>query len=345
MFALSFVACDNYEEPNPQPQTNPQEPVYSATDVDLKPTAPASIDLPALNAAKVTTVEVIKVDSVGVLPEGFKPSFTYQLSDTEGFDKVATIPVTLDETGKTGSVTTDGLEEAYEELIGLSTSTRKIYARALAYGVNGTMVSRLGGENTYFAATSFELTPDAMIVLYTPGNANGWNAANSLKVYSTDNVTFSGVAYLDGEFKFADTLDWSGIDYGAGDEPGTLLQGSQTNLKVDEAGLYWVDLNVEELTYSLSYLSTLGAIGSFNNWLGDIPLTPNDNYSVWTGVVEFDEGGEWKVRANNDWAISFGGSYNDIVYNGGNLAVPGAGAYKVTLDFNSRPYIITTAKE
>ena len=35
LFALSFVACDNYEEPNPTPQTNPQEPIFKASDITV----------------------------------------------------------------------------------------------------------------------------------------------------------------------------------------------------------------------------------------------------------------------------------------------------------------------
>lgn len=51
LFALSFAACDNYEEPNPRPQTNPQEPVLAVSDVVVTQdvSADAAYDLKALN--------------------------------------------------------------------------------------------------------------------------------------------------------------------------------------------------------------------------------------------------------------------------------------------------------
>ena len=70
------------------------------------------------------------------------------------------------------------------------------------------------------------------------------------------------------------------------------------------------------------------------DWSADTDLTFNTTTNVWEGQVTFFDTGEYKFRANDDWAISFGGALDNIVYNAGNLATPGAGTYNVTLDLS-----------
>ena len=129
-------------------------------------------------------------------------------------------------------------------------------------------------------------------------------------------------------------------------ETGTLsIDGSADNLSVGESGLYWVEVNTRALTYNMTGISSLGVIGNFNGWNGDAEMSHNDDYTVWTADVTFDGTGEWKIRANNDWAISFGTSLENMTYNGSNLPDPGVGTYTVTFDISKVPYTATcTAK-
>ena len=187
-------------------------------------------------------------------------------------------------------------------------------------------------------------------VLYTPGDSNGWSQTASMILGSEDGVEYTGLIYVDGEFKFCSQPDWNGINYGARkDDNGDVVEGKLDtdggagNLSA-AAGLYWASVNTSKLTYSLEPISTLSVIGSFNDWGGDVELTPDQSHKVYTGEVNFPGDGEWKIRANNDWAISFGNSMEDMTYNGGNLKDPGAGTYTVTFDLTTIPYTATCTK-
>lgn len=187
----------------------------------------------------------------------------------------------------------------------------------------------------------FERQPDIQI-LYTPGGSNGWNAGESQQLWSTDATNYSGVVYLDGEFKFADTTDWSGTNYGSTGENGTLsTDGGAGNLTADR-GLYWAEVNVSDLTYKLSPISTLGLIGNATplGWDGSTALTPSEDFLTWTATVDLTEG-EFKFRANDAWDIDFGGSLDNVVYKGPNIAWSTAGTKTVTLYLGQRPYTAT----
>ena len=119
--------------------------------------------------------------------------------------------------------------------------------------------------------------------------------------------------------------------------------GGASNLSAP-TGLYWASVNTDKLTYSLEPITTLGVIGTFNGWGGDAEMTPDASHKVYTAEVNFPGDGEWKIRANNDWAISFGNSMENMTFNGGNLQDPGAGTYTVTFDLTTIPYTATCTK-
>lgn len=184
---------------------------------------------------------------------------------------------------------------------------------------------------------------EKMSYLYTPGNSNGWNqGASQLLAYNADKGYFEGYAYLDGEFKFTNQPNWDGTNYGNSGTDGTLsTDGGAGNLNAPEAGLYYLTVNVDELTYTMVKIESYGAIGGFNGWGAQTEMTPSDNYLKWTGEVTFAAGDEWKFRANDNWDINLGGSVSNLVLNGSNLAAPGAGTYEVTLDLSALPYTCT----
>ena len=70
------------------------------------------------------------------------------------------------------------------------------------------------------------------------------------------------------------------------------------------------------------------------------------SYSSKEAVGEVTFGaGEFKFRANNEWTINLGGSMDDLQQDGGNLASPGAGTYKVILDLSTLPYVCILEKK
>lgn len=181
--------------------------------------------------------------------------------------------------------------------------------------------------------------------LYTPGSSNDWSQENSQMLFTSNNEEYMGFAYLTSEFKFTSAPNWDGQNFGAGDEAGTLSTGGDSgNLTVESAGLYWCDVNIDALTYTLTEVTSISMIGDFNEWGGDVEMTPSEDFLTWTGTLTLEAAGGWKFRVNNDWAVNLGGSLTDLVPNGDNINGE-PGTFTVTLDLSKLPYSCTvTAK-
>lgn len=174
--------------------------------------------------------------------------------------------------------------------------------------------------------------------LYTPGNSNGWSQPSSQMLYTSDYTNYEGYAYLNGDFKFSSQANWDGINYGNADEEGKLSNdGGAGNLTAPANSLYWCKANIASLTYSLYQVNTIGAIGDFNGWAASVALTPSADFLIWEGDVDFGDGtGTWKLRCNDDWEVSLGGSSLDDAHQcNDNLPAPGAGVHHVTLDLSA----------
>lgn len=189
--------------------------------------------------------------------------------------------------------------------------------------------------------------------LYTPGGANNWTPASAAKIYPTETgVTFESWIPLDGEFKFTTEPSWSGIAFGKGAEEGSLSTAPDAgNLSTGgAAGLYCVRMNTVSMTWETVYgpVQSWGVIGGFagSDWSTDVAMTPDADKQIWKATITFAAGDEFKFRADGAWDIQYGNSGNgldDLVCDGGsgNLTVPAAGTYEVTLDLSKVPYHAT----
>ena len=164
-------------------------------------------------------------------------------------------------------------------------------------------------------------------VLYMAGDANGWNQIDYLS--SEDGVHFTGYMYLNQNgFKFCTQKDWDGTNYG-----GAFFGESEDNIMMtQEAGFYQVDVDLSARTYTLSPFN-IGIIGNAtpSGWASDTDMTYNPTERCWEikGVELSD--GEMKFRANDDWALSWGGELDNLTtQNGPNIAVT-AGTYDIKL--------------
>ncbi len=183
--------------------------------------------------------------------------------------------------------------------------------------------------------------------LYTPGNSNGWSQTASQLLTTTDYVNYSGYAYLNGEFKFSTAPNWDGTNFGSTGVEGQLTgDGGAGNLNAPVAGLYWLNVNISNLTYSAVLCSTYGLIGDSTpgGWDASTPLTPSADFLKWTATVTLKDG-EFKFRANDAWDINLGGEMNNLTPGGNNIKSPGAGTYEVTLDLSTVPYTCTLVKK
>ena len=173
-------------------------------------------------------------------------------------------------------------------------------------------------------------------VLYMKGDANGWNGYDYLA--GDDGVHFTGFMYLNQNgFKFTTAPDWSGTGYGANFDTAP----DAKNIVITEpAGYYQVDVDLFKKTYTLTPITSIGIIGSASpkGWDSDVDMTYvpyNKDTKEVNGYWEVKNitlsAGEIKFRANDDWAISWGGELDNLTTkNGGNITVE-AGTYDIKL--------------
>ena len=171
-------------------------------------------------------------------------------------------------------------------------------------------------------------------VLYMAGDANGWATNDYLA--GEDGVHFTGFMYLNQNgFKFCTQPKWEGTNYGANFD----TAGDAANITMTEdAGYYKVDVDLENKSYVLTPITTIGIIGSAspNGWDSDVDMTyvPYNAETKELGYWEAKDitlaSGEIKFRANDDWAINWGGDVNALTQGGDNISVE-AGTYDIKL--------------
>ena len=137
---------------------------------------------------------------------------------------------------------------------------------------------------------------------------------------------------MDGEYKFKPNADnWDNdLEYVSGDAmSGMLTDGGGPNCPNPGAGFYQINLDASSMSFSLMKVESIGMIGGFNNWGGDLEMTYNQAEGCWEATTD-EVSGEYKFRVNHDWAINWGGSEDNLVQDGGNLNIE-AGTYKFQL--------------
>ena len=170
--------------------------------------------------------------------------------------------------------------------------------------------------------------------IYVPGNHQGWNPATAAALQSPayDGV-YVGYTYLNGNFKFTKERNWN-AEYNFNDftkKDDIFFNNDGSNINITEEGFYRVTANVatSELT---AVKTSWGIIGpaQAGGWDSDTDMTWNAEDESWTATIEL-AADEFKFRANDDWGINVGGSFDDLTQDGSNLKVTEAGTYEVKL--------------
>lgn len=202
--------------------------------------------------------------------------------------------------------------------------------------------------------------------LYAPSDGAKFNK-KCLPLPTSDYVTYQGLTFLHNGFTLTGQKGWTPVAYGQGDVKGTIKpipngNSADDQIPVENEGSHWVNVNLGKMTVETTFVKTLGIVGGFNDWGndGEDPELKHDaNYTVWTGDFEVKDkdvaGGacEWKIRANKEWAVSFGepkweGNVkveNQADFDGGNWKVTEAGKYEVKFDCSTYPYTMTITKK
>lgn len=173
--------------------------------------------------------------------------------------------------------------------------------------------------------------------LCTPGSSNGWSQDASQWI-GLKNNSYAGAILANGEFKLS-INDWA-QNWGGSDGK---LEPDGPNITAEQ-GLYWLTANIDDLTYSLEPVTSVGVVGSLNGWSETSPveLTANADKSVWSGDVNLS--GDWKIILNHSWGSNYGaGRLACPVFDAGNFSGY-EGNYHMTIDFTGN-YPLITLKE
>ena len=168
--------------------------------------------------------------------------------------------------------------------------------------------------------------------MFYAGDANGWTFSPLAKsgdafvgyyyIYQPDNASTWG-------FKLTAADNWD-VSYGAGDGDNSIaLDGGNIQI-TSPSGFYQLSVDMSTMTYSLSAITQVSLIGSAVNgdssWSTDYDLTFNTETMAWEGTYTMTDG-EFKLRANHDWTLSWGGDLDALTSQmGANISIA-AGTY------------------
>lgn len=226
-----------------------------------------------------------------------------------------------------------------------------------------------------------KLAPPSLYVVST----SGVNFNQAAQLGTEDNVVYSGMAGilnswgLAGQAAYKPTLYVNNPDVERTSDNGTYTGGLKFDttgapLNANSAipypgtgqGLYYITADLQSLTYTGYQCKTIGLVGSPNGWGDDFASLKGSRttfFMEWTVDVELKAGDEWKIRANQEWNVNFGGadggnyptdgSAFNLAMDGANLVAAEDGTYTVTVYFrryldennNLTPYYMTVTKK
>lgn len=373
--ALGFAACDDIEDSNSLPQSNPQLDIVKADNVSVAaaPAASGTIDLEALNNS-ASTVNIANVTEASDWPEGFTASVPYmQVSNDQSFSKIETVETTM---GAEGAILVepDAWETAHVALFGKNPKASTAYVRFPVIAANGDQKVRMGGEDYYYGNFSVTVKPfdlfNGQIIedsYYLITNVDNWDFSKAIKFSRTDadvydDPEFSVVANVNGAgYQWAiipaSTYDAGtlGAAYGVADPAemaGTLVAtpAGQTITYglIDAVGPHMIKINMEKLTYettlAIPQLYTPGDSNGWNQGASQI-LTTND-YVTYTGYAHLSGGFKFTSQPNWD-GINYGNAGNgnlSTAGDAGNLTVDADGLYWCNANIVSLTYALTEIK-
>jgi hypothetical protein len=209
------------------------------------------------------------------------------------------------------------------------------------YGADGNKLSASGGNITS-PKGYYKINVDATAMTYkavatvwgvigdaTPG---GWGDETAL-TYDPASKTWRGVYRLKkAEMKFRANHDW-GLNYGSSSKDQNLNAGGD-NIPVALEADYAVVLDLSKPNAYVYAANRWGVIGDATptGWGADTDMTWDATKKVFTVTMNLKSAGAFKFRANDDWAVNYGGALGSLTSGGDNLSVSSDGNYTITFD-------------
>lgn len=204
------------------------------------------------------------------------------------------------------------------------------------------------GAGTYvviidFNTLSFKV--ENIDTMFMVGQHNGWNNADaSQQFYTSGNGVFTRIqTFSDGDgFKFLPTSgSWNG-DWGESKTtPGRLEQDDEQNITIATGGTYMVTLDFNTLSIDYKEVpANLFLVGSPNSWNNAtapaFTKVSEGLFEITQALTATDEFKFLPVQGSwdNDWGESKKYAGMIVRDDENNVKSPGAGTYKITVDFN-----------
>lgn len=228
------------------------------------------------------------------------------------------------------------------------------------YGVTFRVDARsaLGERASAPVAVNFLYTKITYLWMF--GAYQDWDTSGGpvSRLLQGEDGLFKGFLQLpaDGEFKFSSQPNWDGHSYGPGEAEGTLAADIPDNFSAAK-GLYYVEVNLDAMTYVLLPLTSVSLIGeAVGGWSDgdDVEMVYNEAAKSWTTIANVVKDKEYKIRFNNMWDIPYaGGEYNCslggdseelVIASNDNLKSDTEGLTGFTLSLFDYPYTITVGE-
>ena len=217
------------------------------------------------------------------------------------------------------------------------------------YNLDGDHSFHVDGQAKFYrmsinmAEMTYEITPlNFSEYIWEAGVNNDWGAIEQPLYCANQDGVYVGFFYAQdadwsggmGAFKFTGAFNnWDNGNYGTGtinDDglSGTLINDGGSGNVLATPGFYRAEVNLANMTYSLTPISGIGIIGpaQAGGWDVDTDLAYNPETKAWEGTFEL-AADEFKFRANDNWDINWGGTADNLEQNGANLKIEEAGTY------------------
>lgn len=202
-----------------------------------------------------------------------------------------------------------------------------------------------GKDTVYSKPVKVALTTLAVNQLWLPGSYEGYNPAAAPTIPSVTQTTYEGYVFFSaaGNFKFTSAPDYSHINYGDGGNGTLTTNGNAGGIAYSPAGVYLLDADITHLTYSATYISTFGIIGTATpqGWNASTPMTYDQSTGLWSIQIALVPGA-LKFRADDGWTINYGPLDSNALTgtlqfnNPGAITINTAGTYTVTIDMTQK---------
>jgi hypothetical protein len=178
--------------------------------------------------------------------------------------------------------------------------------------------------------------------VYFIGATDGWSQAEQKLESPAFDGVYTGYVYCadpngwGNEFKFQKVAgNWdSQLNSGSftGGITGDFANGGDNIKATAGEGVYFVTMNLTNMTLNAVRVTKMGIIGDFNGWGGDVEMTWNATDYCFEATNAGVTSNGWKFRVNSDWGINLGANdsvepstlTSDLVANGKNLGVAGS---------------------